>query len=92
MIMLNPEANGVKYFGDVLRFYDEAKEANGDNPRPVFLSAVFEQNLPEFVRPKRDFCEEVAKAKELFKKQDKTVLKPYWGESFIKMFAGKCDN
>ncbi len=91
LIMLNPEINGQKYYNDVIGNYEKAIELNPENPRPVFLLAFFEDNLPPFLRSKRVFCEEIGRTKELYSKEKKSIEKPYWGEHFFNIVAQKCN-
>ena len=91
LIMLNPEINGQKYYNDVIGNYEKAIELNPENPRPVFLLAFFEDNLPPFLRSKRVFCEEISKTKELYRKEQRSIEKPYWGKYFFNMVAQKCN-
>lgn len=90
IIMLDPQVNGQKYFNEVISSYEKAMKQNTENPRPIFLLALFEENLPDFIRSKRDYCEEMNKTKELFVKQEKTIYKPYWGENFFTKISAKC--
>lgn len=90
LIMLNPATNGQKYFNNVNSSFSKALEQNPDNPRAVYLSAFFEQNLPEGLRSGKDFCAEMSKAKELYAKEQKSVDKPYWGEYFLNTLLEKC--
>lgn len=90
LIMLNPATNGQKYFNNVNSSFSKALEQNPNNPRAIYLSAFFEQNLPEGLRSGKDFCAEMNKAKELYAKGQKSIEKPYWGEYFLNMISGKC--
>ena len=90
LIMLNPATNGQKYFNNVNSSFNKAMEQNPDNPRAIYLSAFFEQNLPEALRSEKDFCAEMKKAKELYAKEHKSVEKPYWGEYFLNMISAQC--
>ncbi|MFT4224375.1 hypothetical protein [Dysgonomonas sp.] len=90
LIMLNPATNGQKYFNNVNSSFSKALEQNPNNPRAVYLSAFFEQNLPEGLRSGKDFCAEMSKAKELYAKEQKSVDKPYWGEYFLNTLLEKC--
>lgn len=91
MIILDPQVNGAKYFSDVNLSFEKAMKQNAENPRAKFLSAYFEQNLPDFLRSKRNFCDEMKQAKALYAKQPKTLEKPYWGESFLNMISANCN-
>jgi hypothetical protein len=90
LIMLDPATNGPKYFNNVNISFGKALEQNPDNPRAVYLSAFFEQNLPEGLRSEKDFCTEMNRAKDLYAKEQKSVDKPYWGEYFLNMISAKC--
>ncbi|GHV40189.1 hypothetical protein FACS1894179_06290 [Bacteroidia bacterium] len=90
LIMLDPATNGQKYFNNVNISFSKALEQNPDNPRAVYLSAFFEQNLPEGLRSGKDFCAEMNRAKDLYAKEQKSVDKPYWGEYFLNMISEKC--
>lgn len=91
LTMINPAVNGQKYFNDVISNYEKAMQLNPQNPRPVFLLALYESYLPDFIRSKRDFCEEISKAKALYEAGQKTIEKPYWGEDFLKQVSTKCN-
>lgn len=90
LIMLDPATNGQKYFNNVNSSFSKALEQNPDNPRAIYLSAFFDQNLPEGLRSGKDFCTEIGKAKELYAKGQKSVDKPYWGEYFLNTIATQC--
>lgn len=90
LITLDPATNGQKYFNNVNSSFSKAIEQNPNNPRAVYLSAFFEQNLPEGLRSGKDFCTEMKRAKELYAKEQKSVQKPYWGEYFLDMISAKC--
>lgn len=90
MITTNPGANGQKYFSQVLTNYKTAIALNAENPRPRLMLAVFEQNLPEFLRSKDDFCETMKTVGTLFQKEQKSIDKPYWGAGYYKMVSQKC--
>ena len=68
-----------------------AIKLNPENPRPIFLLAFYESFLPDFIRSKRDFCEEINKAKSLYQKEQKTIEKPHWGEAFMIQISAKCN-
>lgn len=89
--MINPAVNGQKYFNDVISSYEKAIKLNPENPRPIFLLAFYESFLPDFIRSKRDFCEEISKAKSLYQKEKKTMERPYWGEAFMIQISAKCN-
>ncbi len=71
--------------------YKTAIALNSENPRPVLMLAVFEQNLPEFLRSKNDFCETMKTVGALFGKAQKSIDKPYWGKGFYQMVSQKCN-
>lgn len=81
-IMLNP-GNAQTIFGQVIAAYEKALSINPENPRAVILRAFFNQFLPPVVKQKIDTSVEVDKAKTLFSKQEKSIDKPYWGESYV---------
>ena len=90
MVALNPQVNGRKYSGDIIRLYEQAIKENPENPRPVILLADFEQHLPDFMKSdKRNPDEEYAKARALFEKEQPNIEKPYWGKYFLKIRRGK---
>lgn len=90
-IMLDPQAYGPKYSGDVIRYFKKAKEQNADNPRPIFLLAFFDQMLPSFMKLNMDFCEEMAKAGKAYDKQEVEWNKPSWGKPFFEKVSEKCN-
>jgi len=83
LILLDPKANGKKYSKEVLRSYKDALKINPENPRAIILLAFFEQRLPKFMKSKRNPKTEVAKAKELFDKEEKNIHAPYWGRNYL---------
>lgn len=84
MIAVSPEANGQKYFSEIIRLYEQAIAQDPENPRPVVLLADFERRLPPFIRSdKRNPDEEKAKAALLFEKEVRGVEKPYWGRFYL---------
>jgi hypothetical protein len=90
-ILLNAAANGPKYLGEVQQSYQKAIAENANNPRPVFLLAMFDSYLPLFLRSVKEPCEEYRKALTLYQNSDaKTLEKPYWGKAWLAMLAGKC--
>jgi hypothetical protein len=90
LITTNQAAYGQKYFSEVMTDYKTAIALNSENPRPVLMLAVFEQNLPEFLRSKNDFCETMKAVGVLFGKEQKSIDKPYWGKGFYQMVSQKC--
>lgn len=91
VIMLNPAVNGQKYYGEVMAYFKKALDTNPDNPRAIYLSAFFEENLPSFLRSGKVFCDELEKAELLYEKDVKSVEKPYWGKEFLLKLKAKCD-
>ena len=81
-IAINPES-AQTLFGQVIASLEKAIELNPDNPRAIILRAFFNQYLPSFVKLKIDMEAEVNKAKELFGKEEKSIVNPYWGAYFI---------
>lgn len=87
LILLDPEVNGQKYFGEVIGAYEKAMEQNPENPRPVVLLTFFEQYLPPFIKSKRDPARERERAKDLFDRQTRTIENPYWGKYFLQQIT-----
>lgn len=85
LITLNPQVNGQLYFSQVIAAYEKAIELNPENPRPVCLLAFFEQQLPPFIKSKRDPKEQVEKAKALFEKEQPSVEQPSWGKCILRL-------
>ncbi|GBU08751.1 hypothetical protein AwDysgo_20820 [Bacteroidales bacterium] len=83
IISMDPEANGQKYFSNVVSSYEKAMELDPNNPRPICLLAFFEQQLPPFLRSKRNTTEELEKARSLFEQETKNISAPYWGEMYL---------
>lgn len=81
---MNPQVNGQKYFSEIIRLYETAMKEKPENPRPVILLADYNQRLPDFIRSKkRNYADEIAKAKSLFAKEQPNIEKPYWGRYFL---------
>lgn len=91
LIALDPQNNGAKYFGQVMSYYKQAIEQDSSNPRPVYLLALFETNLPAFMQQGKDFCGQLAKAAELYKVQEPKSINPHWGREFLNMLQTKCN-
>lgn len=92
LVVMDPQTNGQKYTGDVIASFDKAKKLNPNNPRAIFWRAFYNEKLPSFMRSKMDYCDELAKAKELFAQEKKSWDKPYWGEKSLKNEQRKCNN
>lgn len=90
LISLDPQTNGAKYFGQVISFYKQAIAQNEKNPRPLYLLAFFETNLPAFMQQGTDLCAELSKAADLYKTEDRNSITPHWGEDFLQMLKSKC--
>lgn len=90
MVVLNPQVNGQKYTGDIIRLYEQAMAENPENPRPVVCLANFESYLPDFLKSdKRNPDEEYAKARFLFEKEQPNIENPYWGKYFLEIRKDK---
>ncbi|PXV69241.1 hypothetical protein CLV62_101510 [Dysgonomonas alginatilytica] len=90
LIVTDPATNGAKYYNDVLSNYKQAIELNTDNPRPVFLLAFFEQNLPPFLQSGKDFCGELKKSELLYLKEKKLMSEIRWGKGLLATLLEKC--
>lgn len=85
MVALNPQVNGQKYSGEIIRLYEQAMKENPENPRPVVLLTDYESYLPDFMKSgKRNPTEEYTRARTLFEKEQPNIEKPYWGKYFMK--------
>lgn len=91
LISLDPQANGAKYFGQVISYYKQAIAENAVNPRPVYLLAFFETNLPTFMQQGKNFCGELRKAEDLYKAEDSKSISPHWGKEFLQLLQAKCN-
>lgn len=90
LISRDPENMGRKLFQPTITKLENAIKLNPNNPRPIILLAFFEQNLPPFMKSKRNVLEEMKKAEELFNQESENIENPYWGKIFTKMI--KIDN
>lgn len=91
LISLDPQNNGVKYFSQVISYYKQAIAEDTNNPRPVYLLAFFEKNLPPFMQQGKDFCGELEKAKKLYEGEESKSTAPHWGKEFLHMLQAKCN-
>ncbi len=91
LISLDPQNNGAKYFGQVMSYYKQAIAEDADNPRPVYLLAFFEKNLPPFMQQGKDFCAELQKAEILYQAEETKTIAPHWGREFLHMLQAKCN-
>ena len=89
IISKDPQEYGQKYFQTVIAKFEKAIQLNDQNPRPIILLAVFEQNLPSFLQSKRKGSEEQEKAQKLFDEEEKNINRPYWGKSFLNQIKNK---
>ena len=92
LISIDPINMGKKLFQATIIKFENAIKLNPNNPRPIILLVFFEQNLPPFIKSKHNVSEEVKKAEELFREENKSIEKPYWGKSFLKMIKPSTDN
>lgn len=90
LIVNDPQNNGPKYYNDVSSNYKNAIKQNNTNPRPLFLLALYEQNLPAFLKSGNDFCDELKKADKLYDLEVKSINKPYWGRYFLNQLMSQC--
>lgn len=89
-IAMNPDVNGKQFYSQVMNEYKKAIALSSENPRPRLMLAVFEQNLPDFLRSKGDFCETMKAIGLLLDAETESIEKPYWGKAFYKMVSAKC--
>ena len=90
LIVTDPASNGSKFYNEVIVSYKKAIELDAYNPRPVFLLAFFEQNLPSFLQSGNDFCNELKKSEELYNSELNLKKEIHWGKSFLAMLLSKC--
>lgn len=90
LILLNPKENGQKYYSQVMSYYQKAETQNPQNPRPIFLSALFNRNLPSFLQNGKDYCQELDRADLLFQNSTQELLYPHWGISFLNGIKSSC--
>lgn len=79
-IAKDPETYRMTLSSGVLWDYNEALKINPNNPRAMFLSALFNLQSASFwgTDPKR-YCTSIYEAKKLFEKEIKDKLEPQWG-------------
>lgn len=90
LIVTDPATNGAKYYNDVMSNYKKAIELDTSNPRPVFLLAFFEQNLPSFLQSGNDYCGELNKSEALYNEKKNLTSEIHWGKNFLTMLLTKC--
>lgn len=90
LIATDPATNGEKFYNDVMSNYKKAIELDANNPRPIFLLAVFEQNLPSFLQSGKEYCGELKKSQELYSKAENSAGDIRWGRGFLTMLLEKC--
>lgn len=83
---------GATLFQKTIAKFENAKELNGANPRPIILRAFFEQHLPSFVKTGLDLKAYKEEAAILFEKEAKNIEKPFWGKYFLQMIKIDTDN
>lgn len=90
LIVTDPPTNGQKYYNEVISNYKKAIKLDTENPRPVFLLAFFEQNLPPFLQSGKNYCAELKKADQLYDKGQNLTNEIHWGKGFLTMLLVKC--
>lgn len=90
LIASDPATNGAKFYNEVMLNYKKAIELDPNNPRPVFLLAFFEKNLPPFLQSGKDFCDELKKSEELYQNEQRLKSPIHWGKAFLIMLQAKC--
>lgn len=90
LIATDPATNGAKLYNEVISSYQKAMELDADNPRPVFLLAFFEQNLPPFLQSGKDFCTELKNSEKLYNNEQNTKSDIRWGKGFLTILLAKC--
>ena len=84
LIASDPQTNGPKYSGEIINDYETALGINPHNPRAVILSTLFKNDMAKFMHQTYDdFQKDVDKAATLFDSENKTVLTPTWGKSWV---------
>ena len=84
LIASDPQTNGPKYSGEIINDYETALGINSHNPRAVILSTLFKNDMAKFMHQTYDdFQKDVDKAATLFDSENKTVLTPTWGKSWV---------
>lgn len=90
LVATDPATNGAKYYNDVMSNYKNAIELDASNPRPVFLLAFFEQNLPSFLQSGKDYCGELKKSEALYNEKTSLMSEIHWGKNFLTTLLSKC--
>ena len=90
LIATDPAINGEKFYNEVMSNYKKAIELDTNNPRPVFLLAVFEKNLPPFLQSGNEYCGELRKSEELYNKSISQTSEIHWGKNSLVMLLEKC--
>lgn len=90
LIVIDPATNGAKYYNEVMSNYKIAIELDADNPRPVYLLAFFEQNLPSFLQSGKEYCGELRRSEDLYNKEKNVASEIRWGKGFLTTLLTKC--
>lgn len=90
LIATDPATYGQKYYNEVMSNYKKAIDLDADNPRPVYLLAFFEQNLPSFLQSGKDYCGELRKSEVLYNKEKNLTSEIHWGKGFLTTLLEKC--
>ena len=84
LIASDPQTNGPKYSGEIINDYETALGINPNNPRALILSTLFKSDMAKFMHQTYDdFQKQVDKAAILFAAENKTMLTPTWGKSWV---------
>jgi len=84
LIASDPQTNGPKYSGEIINDYETALGINPNNPRAVILSALFKNDMSKFMHQTyEDFQKDEDKAATLLANENKTLLTPTWGKSWV---------
>lgn len=76
---IDPAQNGPKYAGIVTNLYGEALKLNPENPRAIYLNAVFQHSMASFMGGTYEkLNDDIQRAMKLFKVQTKDNTSPHW--------------
>jgi hypothetical protein len=85
IIAANPNKNGQIYYKNVLDAYQKALKYNPENPRAQLLLLMFKLNMAKYTGSNdgKDIYAKLTEIENLFKKENRSYLKPSWGENTL---------
>lgn len=93
MIVVDPIKNGKELSAEIIELFEKAMQLYPNNPRAIYLNAVFKSNLASFFKKDENYCDDFLKANKLFVKDliySRDYLMPLWGAEHNSVLLSRC--